>query len=107
MTDGVALRAQLTRQLAHWRAAVITVDDADNFASQEAWSRVERYLNLALRRPLHEAVVRLRAEVNGLTAQLAAAQTQDQLQLVSERLLAFRRMFVAVETTLDFYGDAI
>lgn len=28
-----ALRAQLTRQVAHWRAATVTIDDTDNFAS--------------------------------------------------------------------------
>ena len=42
MSRGVALRAQLNRQVAHWRAAVVTIDDADNFASAEAWTRVER-----------------------------------------------------------------
>jgi hypothetical protein len=102
-----ALRSQLNRQLAHWRAAVTTIDDADNFASPEAWARVEQYLNVELRKQLQGAVARLRAEVNGLAAQLASAQTVEQLQLVRVRLLAVRRFYVAVETTLDFYGDAV
>lgn len=107
MNEESALRTQLSRQLAHWRAAVVTIDDADNFAAVEAWARVERYLNLSLRKKLQGTVDRLRLEVNGLGAQLASAQTLDQLQLVRQRLLAFRQKYVAVETTLDFYGDAV
>lgn len=107
MSEEKALRSQLQRQLAHWQAAVITVDDADNFASTESWKRVEHYLGLAVRRQLQTAVTRLRLEVGGLAAQLGAAQTLEQLRFVHARLLEFRRLFVAVETTLDFYGDAI
>lgn len=107
MSQDRALRAQLTRQLAHWRAAIVTIDDIDNFAAVEAWGRIERYLNLAIRRHLAATVERLRVEANGLTAQLANAQTIEQLKLVRTRLLAFRRLYVAVETIPDFYGDAI
>ncbi len=107
MNEEAVLRAQLVRQLAHWRAAVVTIDDADNFASTEAWARVERYLGLALRKQLQATVDRLRLEMNGLTAQLAAATGLPQLQLVAQRLIAFRQRYVAAETTLDFYGDAV
>lgn len=107
MTEEAALRTQLTRQMAHWQAAVVTIDDADNFASGEAWTRVEQYLNLAVRNQLRATVQRLRAEANGLAAQLASARTLEQLHLVRRRLLAFRRLYIAVETTLDFYGDAV
>jgi hypothetical protein len=107
MTPEKSLRAQLTRQLAHWNAAIVTIDDIDNFAAPEAWARVERYLNVAIRKHLTVTVAQLRSEANGLSAQLAAAETMAQLQLVSERLLAFRVRYVGVETILDFYGDAI
>ena len=46
-------------------------------------------------------------KLNGLAAQLASARTLEQLHLVRRRLLAFRRLYIAVETTLDFYGDAV
>ena len=107
MDRAAALRTQLARQIAHWRAAVVTIDDTDNFAAPEAWAHLEKYFNLGLRRSLQAAVVRLRTEINGLSAQLVSAQTTEQLQLVRKRLLAFRSHYVAVETTLDFYGDAI
>ena len=107
MNEEAALRIQLSRQFAHWRAAVVTIDDADNFASSEAWTRVERQLGLALRKPLQATADRLRFEITGLGAQLVSAQTLEQLQLVRQRLLTFRQRYLAVETTLDFYGDAV
>ena len=66
MDDAAALRTQLSRQFAHWRAAVVTIDDADNFASTEAWTRVERQLGLALRQPLQATATSLRVEITGL-----------------------------------------
>jgi hypothetical protein len=102
-----ALRLQLARQIAHWRVAVVTIDDPSNFAAAEAWAAIEGYLDLALRRRLQESVDRLRAESDGLAAQLAAARTAEQLQVLRARLLLFRQRYAQVETTLDFYGDAI
>lgn len=102
-----ALRLQLVRQIAHWRAAVVTIDDPSNFAAAEAWAAIEGYLDLALRRRLQESIDRLRAEANGLAAQLAAARTPEQLAAVRARLVSFRQRYAQVETTLDFYGDAI
>lgn len=107
MDSAEALRTQLARQVAHWRAATITIDDTDNFASAQAWAGVESYLNIGLRRSLQGTVTRVRTEIEGLAAQFAVAQTMDQLRLVRNRLIKFRNMYAAVETTLDFYGDAI
>ena len=105
--DAAALRAQLARQVAHWQAAVVTLDDPENFASAAAWAGLERYLGLAIRRQLQYAVERLRQEALGLQAELAAARTEAHLQSVHRRLLAFRRRFIQTETLLDFYGDAV
>lgn len=102
-----ALRLQLARQIAHWRAAVVTINEPSNFAAAEAWAAVESYLDLALRRRLQESIDRLRAEADALAAQLAAARTAEQLLAVRARLLRFRQRYAQVETTLDFYGDAI
>lgn len=107
MDEVTALRTQLSRQIAHWSAAVVTIDDADNFASGQAWALVETYMRLELRKRLQGAVNALRLEVNGLAAQFASAQTLEQLRLVRTRLLGVRRRYVQVETTLDFFGDAI
>lgn len=107
LSEAVPLRAQLNRQIAHWKIAVVTLDDPENFASREAWQRIEHYLSLSLRTHLNSAVVRLRNELNGLNDQLSASQTLEQLSLVSKRLLEFRQQYIATETTLDFFGDAI
>ena len=107
MDEIFALRTQLSRQVAHWSAAVVTVDDADNFASAQAWASVESYMRLELRKRLQSSINTLRLEVNGLAAQLATAQSLEQLRLVRTRLLDVRRRYIQVETTLDFYGDAV
>lgn len=102
-----ALRLQLARQIAHWRAAVATINDPSNFAAAEAWAAVEGDLDLALRRRLQETVNRLRAEADGLASQLSTAQSREQLLAVRKRLIAFRQRYSQAETILDFYGDAI
>jgi hypothetical protein len=107
LDDAAALRAQLARQVAHWRAAVVTIDDPENFASASAWAGLEGYLNVAIRRQLQQSVERLRLEAEGLQAELAAARSEAHLQSVQRRLLAFRRRFTQTETVLDFYGDAV
>jgi hypothetical protein len=107
MDETEALRMQLQRQIIHWQSAVLTLDDADNFASNGAWASLEQYLGVALRQQLRMTVQRLRAEITGLAAQLASAHTTGQLVLVRKRVLEFRQRFLRVETTLDFYGDAV
>lgn len=102
-----ALRLQFARQIAHWQAAVVTIDDPSHFASAEAWAAIEGYLDLALRRRLQDSINRLRLESDGLAAQLAAARSREQLLAVRARLIVFRQRYAQVETTLDFYGDAI
>lgn len=102
-----ALRLQLARQIAHWRTAVVTINEPNNFAAAEAWAAIEGYLDLAIRRQLQESIDRLRADGEGLAAQLAAARTMEQLVAVRTRLIRFRQRYAQVETTLDFYGDAI
>ncbi|MFX4328471.1 hypothetical protein ABTA31_19520, partial [Acinetobacter baumannii] len=68
---------------------------------------VERYLDLSLRRQLQGAIDRLRKEVAALERDLAVVRTQEELLAVQARLVQFRQRYVRVETTLDFYGDAI
>lgn len=100
-------RVQLARQLRHWTAALVALDDPENFASAEAWRSLEGYLDLALRRELQAAVDRLRQQADVLARRLAAAQAMAALEQVRAALLDFRRSFQQVETLLDFYGDAV
>ena len=108
MTDDLAaVRIQVARQVAHWRAAVIALDNLENFASQDAWSRLERYLGQSLRANLQGAVGRLAREGDVLAAELRAAETADELELVRRHVVRFRRRFLRVETGLEFYGGAV
>jgi hypothetical protein len=105
--DLAAIRTQVARQVAHWRAAVIALDDLENFASLDAWSRLERYLGQSLRANLRGAVGRLAREGDVLAAELRAAETADELELVRRHVVRFRRRFLRVETGLEFYGGAV
>jgi hypothetical protein len=98
---------QVARQVAHWRAAAAGLQDLDNFASGAAWRTLERYLDVAIRRHLGEAVDRLSREADALAAELRAAFSMQQLEQVRLRVIDFRRRYLQVETALEFYGDAV
>lgn len=102
-----AIRTQVARQVAHWRAAVVALDDLDNFASPEAWNRLEEYLGQSLRANLKGAVARLSRQGDVLAAELRAAETGAELELVRRHVVRFRRHFLRVETGLEFYGGAV
>ena len=107
MPPADSLRAQVARQVAHWRGATVGLQDFDNFASPAAWRSLERYLSVALRAHLSSAVDRLVREADALAADLRAADTVAELEQVRLRLVRFRRRFLQTETALDFYGDAV
>ena len=105
--DASVIRIQVARQVAHWRAAVISLADLENFASAAAWRSLEQYLGTSLQSNLRSAVGRLSREADVLAAELRAADTADELELVRRHVIRFRRRFLKVETALDFYGDAV
>jgi hypothetical protein len=105
--DTAALRLQVARQVAHWRAAAAGLQDPENFASGTAWRTLERYLDVAIRGHLGEAVDRLAREADALAAELRAAFSMQQLEQVRLRVIDFRRRYLQVETALEFYGDAV
>jgi hypothetical protein len=98
---------QVARQVAHWRAATAGLQDPENFASGAAWRTLERYLDVAIRGHLGEAVDRLAREADALAAELRAAFSMQQLEQVRLRVIDFRRRYLQVETALEFYGDAV
>jgi hypothetical protein len=100
------MRAQLARQVSHWVTAAARLDP-DDLASAEAWSRLERYLGVSIRKHLEGVIARLCAEADILTVTLRTAESATALRELQQRLLAFRRKFSRAETTLDFYADAI
>jgi hypothetical protein len=91
----------------HWTKAAARLQDLDDLASPAAWSNLERYLGVSLRRHLVTVVAQLDRDGVLLQAALAAAVSAADLQAVRRQLLAFRNRYTRVETTLDFYGDAI
>jgi hypothetical protein len=107
LDDAGALRLQVARQVAHWRAAVVALDDFENFASASAWGNLERYLDVAMRTHLRASVERLRRASDVLQAELKAAETLQEYERVRQLVVRFRRRFLQVETALDFYGDAV
>jgi hypothetical protein len=103
----LAIKTQLSRQVAHWTEAAARLQDLDELASPAAWGSLERYLGLCIRRHLSEVVAQLDREATLLQAALAAALSAADLSAVRRQLLAFRKRYARVETTLDFYADAI
>jgi hypothetical protein len=102
-----ALKTQLSRQVAHWTKAAARLQDLDDLASPAAWSRLERYLGLSIRRHLSTVVAQLDREGVLLQAALAATVSTADLSAVRRQLLAFRNRYTRVEATLDFFADAI
>lgn len=103
----VVIKTELARQVAHWTMASGRLQNLDDFASPPAWNSLERYLGLSVRQHLASVVAQLDREATLLQAALAAAFSIADLSDVRRKLLAFRTRYLQVETTLDFYADAI
>ena len=63
----------------------------NDLAAPEAWSRLEQYLGVSLRRHLQGVIDRLREGADVLTSMSRAAHSPTALVAVRQRLLAFRR----------------
>lgn len=103
----IALKTQLARQVAHWSAAAARLQNLDDLASPAAWNGLERYLGLSIRRHLTEVVNTLNSDVTALQAALNMVSSPADIDIARRKLLVFRARYLQVETTLDFYADAI
>lgn len=92
--------------MAHWVHAASRLD-LDELASREAWSRLERYLGLSLRRHLQGVIDRLAADARVLHTLHRQARSNTAHAEVRQRLLAFQRQYLRTERTLEFFADAI
>jgi hypothetical protein len=99
--------SQVARQVAHWTAAAARLGNLDDLASPAAWSSLELYLGLSVRRHLAGIVRRLNHEAGLVQTALGAAASPADVAAVRRRLQAFRKLYLRVETTLDFFGTAI
>jgi hypothetical protein len=98
----------LLRQAAHWTAAATTFRDAEEFASADAWRSVEAAVGLPLRKVLGatvEALIAMGREATALARR--AASDPSVIPTAHAAVQRFRRRYVQVETTLDFFGDAV
>jgi hypothetical protein len=103
----VAVKIQLARQVAHWTTAAARLQELDDLAPRGAWNSLERYLGLSIRQHLTRVVARLNRDAPLLKAAIDSASSLADLSTVRRQLLAFRHLYLRVETTLDFYADAI
>lgn len=107
MTDVTsAVRSQVDRQVNHWLLAADRLS-LDDLASPDAWSGLEQYLGVSLRRHLQGVIDRQRTAAAAVRALAAAASSPGELAEVRQRLLSLRRQFLRAETTLDYFADAI
>jgi hypothetical protein len=98
----------LERQVAHWLAAARTFRDAEEFASLEAWTSVERGIGAPLRRHMHDVVEELIRLGEATAAQVKrACQNPAELPEAAAAVQRFRRRYTQVDVTLDFVGDAV
>ena len=106
-TIGALVTDDLRRQAEHWLASARTFLDAEEFAPAVAWADLEQQTGLPLRRRLGTAVdelVRLGEQTRGL---VLAARDDDGRRVASRAVQVLRRRYTQVETTLDFFGDAV
>ncbi len=101
------LRRQVSRQVVHWLTAADALSNLEQMASAGAWSQLERYLGVAVRQSLAEAVEQLRREGAVLRARLRACSSAADLRSVQRAVMAFRERYLQTETLVDFYGRAV
>lgn len=101
-----ALDVQTARQVAHWVLAAARLD-LDEVASPQAWSHLERYLGMSLRRHLTGVIDRLAGQARVLSTLHREARSPTARADVRRRLLEFQRQYLRTERTLDFFADAI
>lgn len=107
-TDDRLVALDMQRQVAHWLAAAATFTDAEQFASEPAWRAVENHVGRPLRKQLGQTVVRL-VEQGRATAEAVRRAQSDAtgLSRATDAVQAFRRAYAQVETTLEFFGNAV
>ena len=103
-----ALVDDLERQVQHWLGSARGCLDAESFASKPAWESVEHAVGLPVRTQLARTVDELIRVGRSAESAVRAARTQPGAvpgaQAAVER---FRRRYLQVETTLDFFGQAV
>jgi hypothetical protein len=103
-----ALVDDLERQVQHWLESARACLDAESFASRAAWESVERAVGLPVRTQMARTVDELIRVGQAAETSVRVARTQPTgLPSAQAAVEAFRRRYLQVETTLDFFGQAV
>ncbi|MBW9211605.1 hypothetical protein KV102_18190 [Mumia sp. zg.B53] len=108
MNEHRLIADELERQLGHWTGAAQCFVDAEEFASRHAWESLERSIGLPVRTQLAQTVDQLLENGRTTTAAVRASRLDPgRLAEAHAAVQQFRRRYVQVETTLDFFGQAV
>lgn len=108
MTENVSVVNDLERQLGHWLGAARSFLDAEEFASRSAWESLEQSIGMPIRSQLSRTVDELLRDGRGAAAAVRAARLDPgRLAAAHAAVQEFRRLYLKVETTLDFFGQAV
>lgn len=100
--------SDLVRQTEHWLGAARAFLDAEEFAPAEAWRSLEGQTGMPLRQRLGQTVDELiNLGVRTLLLARLAGRHPGHLAHAAAALQVLRRRYGQVETTLDFFGDAV
>lgn len=103
-----ALVDDLERQVQHWLGSARGCLDAESFASRSAWESVEHAVGLPVRAQLARTVNELIGVGHSAEGAVRTARTQPGAVPVAQAAVErFRRRYLQVETTLDFFGQAV
>ncbi|MEM6343944.1 MAG: hypothetical protein AAF927_08690 [Bacteroidota bacterium] len=100
-TQGTDL--QLHRQLTHWSKAIDRLGNWEELASEAAWQSLEYYLGTSIRYELSQSLQILNTSCRRLQMEYPQL-SPDQAKRSLNKL---RKRYLQMETTLDFFGDAI
>lgn len=102
-----AVHAQVTRQVFHWMAAVEQLAERTTTVGTAGWDELERYLGVALRASLDDAIARVRAQALTVAAELAAVRTMSELDQARRSVLRLRRQYQQAETLVTYYTHSV
>ena len=103
-----ALVEDLERQVQHWLGSARGCLDAESFASRQAWESVEHAVGIPVRSQLARTVDDLIRTGRSAESAVRAARTRpDGIPVAQAAVEGFRRRYLQVETTLDFFGQAV
>lgn len=100
-------QADLARQVRHWQLATHRLRDFDLVASKNAWQSLEHYLGVSLRQALDASVERVSRMAERLMMRVSGAADEQSLAAARDELIALRQAYLRVETSVEFYADAL